>query len=122
MLRELVVGHVKAKNQFPAKNGVSDTMSPNTIVLGEGLVDYNTLKLAYGAFAMVFEDNDPTNTMRARTTPAIALNPTGNAQGDYHFMSLITGAKLSRHQWTEMPLPDWAVQAVRSLPNSRDNH
>jgi hypothetical protein len=36
----------------------------------------------------MFEDNDPANTNRTRSTRAIALNATGNTQGGYFFMSL----------------------------------
>jgi len=43
------------------------------------------------------------------------LNPTGNAQGDYHFMSLTTGKRLSRHQWTEIPMTNAVVSAVEAM-------
>jgi hypothetical protein len=62
-----------------------------------------------------FEDNDPTNTQKARTTPAIALTPTGNAQGGYFFLSLITGRKISRQQWDELPMPDGIIATVERM-------
>ena len=46
------------------------------------------LSIKFGPYAQVFEDNNPTNINKARTTGAIALNPTGNEQGGYLFMSL----------------------------------
>jgi hypothetical protein len=46
---------------------------------------------------------------------AIALGPMGNAQGDHHFMSLFSGARISRHQWTELPIPDTAIARVQAL-------
>ena len=46
---------------------------------------------------------------------AIALGPTGNAQGDYRFMSLYSGAKISRHQWTALPMTDTAIARVHAL-------
>ena len=52
--------------------------------------DYNDLKLEFGSYMQVFECNDPTNTTKQRTTEAITLNPTGNAQGGYYFLSLVT--------------------------------
>lgn len=103
---------VKGLNQFPAKDGVSDTLSPLTILTGIGAPDYQSLRLEFGSYAMVFEDNDPSNTTKARTTGAIALTHTGNRQGDYHFMSLITGRRLARHQWTALPMPNQAILAV----------
>jgi hypothetical protein len=50
--------------------------------------------------------------VRARTTRAIALTPTGNAQGGYYFLSLTTGRNLSRQQWNELPIPNEVVATV----------
>jgi hypothetical protein len=41
--------------------------------------------------------------------------PTGNAQGDYFFLSLSTGARISRHAWTEVPIPDTAIARVEAF-------
>jgi len=43
------------------------------------------------------------------------LNPTGNAQGDYFVMSLVTGKRLSRHQWTEIPTTNAVISAVEAM-------
>ena len=115
MIRHLVSDAVRCLNQFPRKNGVSDTMSPATIVMGIGTPDFTAMRIEFGAYAQVFEEFDPTNTPRARSLGAIALTPTGNAQGDYHFMSLATGARISRHRWTELPIPDTAIARVEAL-------
>jgi len=64
---------------------------------------------------MVFEDNDPSNTTKSRSTGAIALNPTGNAKGDFHFMSLTTGQQLAHQQWTILPMPDMVIAAVKAM-------
>jgi hypothetical protein len=48
-------------------NGVSDTLSPLTIMTGRPTPEYNDIKIEYGAYAQVFVDNNPTNTPRART-------------------------------------------------------
>jgi hypothetical protein len=84
MMRAIIEGaQHKALNQFPVKNGVSDVMSPLTIMTGRPSPDYNDLRIEFGAYAQAFESNDPTNTVRTRTTGAVALTPTGNAQGGY---------------------------------------
>ena len=114
MIVELVRRAVKCLNQFPALDGVSTTVSPLTIMTGVSAPDYNQLQLEFGSYAMVFEDNDPTNTTKSRTTGAIVLTPTGNRQGDYYFMSLITGRRLARHQWTELPMPNGVIHAVEA--------
>jgi hypothetical protein len=114
MIIELVRRAVKVLNQFPALDGISDTLSPLNIMTGKANPDYTRMKLDFGAYAQVFEDNDPTNTAKSRRTGAIALNPTGNEQGDYHFMSLTTGRRLARRQWTMIPMPDTVIAAVES--------
>jgi hypothetical protein len=43
--------------------------------------NYNDMKIELGVYAQVYDDSGPANTVRARTTGAIALTPTGNAQG-----------------------------------------
>lgn len=77
---------------------MSNTLSPLTIMTGKPRLDYNDPKIEFGACAQVFEDNKRTNTLKTRTTGAIALTPTGNAQGGYYFFSLTTGRKISRQQ------------------------
>jgi hypothetical protein len=94
---------------------VSDTLSPLTIMTGRPNLDYNDMKIEFGAYAQVYEDGGPTNTVRARTTRAIALTPTSNAQGGYYFLSLTTGRKLSRQQWDELPMPNGVIAAVERI-------
>ena len=120
MIIELVRRSVLVLNQFPALDGVSTTLSPLTLMTGVPLPDYNSLKLEFGSYVQVFELNDPTNTTKARTTGAITLNPTGNAQGSYHFMSLITGCRLSRMQWTVLPMPDTVISAVERMAEAEN--
>ena len=112
MVVELVRRAVLVLNQFPAQDGVSDTLSPLTIMTGKPSPDYHNMKVEFGTYVHVFEDNSPTNNNKSRTTGAIALNPTGNVQGDYHFMSLTTWKRLSRTQWTALPMPDAVIAAV----------
>jgi hypothetical protein len=115
MIQAVVYHAAKGLNQFPAKNGISDTLSPLTIMTGRANPDYNDLKLDFGSYLQVFEDNTPTNTTTSRNTGAIVLSPTGNAHGDYFFMSLVTGKRLSRHQWTEIPMTNAVISAVEAM-------
>ena len=82
---------------------------------GRPTPNYNDMKIEFGAYAQVFEDNKRTNTPRAQTTGAITLTPTGNAQGGYFFLSLATGRKLSRQQWDPLPMPDGVVETVERM-------
>ena len=115
-LPHLMISHMVAGlNQFPWRNGISDTLSPASIVTGVGTPDYHRMRVEFGSYVQIFEDNDPSNTLRARSTGAIALTPTGNAQGDYYFMSLATGKKVSRHSWTVLPITDTAIARVEKI-------
>ena len=115
MITHMVFESVRTLNQFPHPNGVSDTLSPASIVTGCASPDYSTMRLELGSYVQVFDDKEPTNTPRSRSLGAITLSPTGNAQGDYYFMSLATGARLSRHQYTELPLSDTAIARVEAI-------
>jgi Reverse transcriptase (RNA-dependent DNA polymerase)/Zinc knuckle len=115
MIVHMVSDTVRCLNQFPWKHGISETLSPSAIVVGYANPDFNNMRIEFGTYAQVFEEQQITNTPRARTLGAIALNPTGNAQGDYFFMSLATGNKISRHNWTELPITDTAIARVEAL-------
>jgi hypothetical protein len=115
MMRAAIEGADKALNQFPAHNGVSAFLSHLTIMTGRPSPNYNNMLIDFGAYAQVFEDNNPTNTAKARTTGAIALTPTGNAQGGFYFLSLITGRRLARQQWNELPMPDGVIAAAERM-------
>jgi hypothetical protein len=121
LVRELVKHSVTCLNQLPADDGLSDTLSPHTIMTGKPNPDYNDLKLEFGAYVQVFEPTTfSTNTLRSRTTGAVALTHTGNAQGDYYFLSLVSGNRLSRHQWTSLPMTDSAIARVEQLAASEN--
>jgi hypothetical protein len=50
IIKEMVFAAVKLLNQFPADGGISDTMSPYTIMTGRPSLDFNTLKLEFGSY------------------------------------------------------------------------
>lgn len=47
---------------------MSDTLSPLVIMAGRPNPDYNNMKIEFGAYTQVFEDNDSMNTLKVRTT------------------------------------------------------
>ena len=76
-------------NCVPHKDGIHLTLSPCTIVTGL-TIDYDKhCKLQFGTYVQVHEQHN--NSMIPRTSGAIALRPTGNAQGSYYFLSLHSG-------------------------------
>ena len=115
LITHMVADAVRCLNMFPAVDGVSRSLSPATLVTGVPPPDFNTLRLEFGAYVQLFDDPAPSNTIRSRTFGAIVLTPTGNLQGDYYFLSLASGARLSRHRWVSLPIPDTAIARVEAL-------
>ena len=115
LIQELVQHVTNCLNMFPRKNGISTTMSPTTIVTGRGLPNFHSFSLEFGTYVQIFDDNNPSNTMRARTLGAIALRPTGNANGDYYFLSLATGERVIRHSWTVIHMTETAIARVDAI-------
>ena len=93
-----MVGHLMltvsfSMNVFSPKSGISDHMSPMTILKGVK-VDYNKhFKVIPGEYAQTFEGLD--NTMKERTIGAIPLGPLGYLQGGVRFFSLKLGLILN---------------------------
>ncbi len=94
MLIELVYQVVLWLNAFPAKSGVSETLSPREIVYRHKLDFAKHCKSPFGTYCEVHDKPTPTNTMVTCSTPAIVLGPTGNLQGTYKFSSLAKGKKV----------------------------
>lgn len=114
----LIIHAVLWINMFPHADGVSAILSPRTIVTG-ATADYQVhCRVPIGAYCETHDEPKISNTEMSRTTPAIALFPTGNAQGAYYFLSLVTGKRISRRNWTELPIPDDAIERVHELANN----
>jgi hypothetical protein len=89
---------IKVLNQFPALDGVSDTLSLLTIITGRSAPNCNAMKIKFSVYAQVIKHKNPSNTIKAWTTGAIALGPMGNAGGYHYFMSLSSWKHLSQAQ------------------------
>ena len=72
-------------------------------------------KLEFGSCVQVHENNERTNAMRDRTLGAISLGPIENSQGGCEFVNISTGAKLTRRNWTEIPMTTEVIDAVVRL-------
>ncbi|KAI2490511.1 Reverse transcriptase (RNA-dependent DNA polymerase) [Fragilaria crotonensis] len=118
MIEHMVVDVVRCLNMFPAP-GISESQSLS-LVTGVPPPDYNHLRLEFGSYVQLFDNHEPSNTIRARTLGAIALTPTGNAQGDYFFLSLASGFRVARHRWTALPMTDTAIARVEALAKLED--
>ena len=110
---ELVYHVVLWLNTFPANSGVSKTFSPREIVYRHKLDFVKHCKSPFGTYCEVHDEPAPTNTMVTSSTPAIVLGPTGNLQGTYKFLSLVTGKKVKRRAFTPYPMPDSVIRKVK---------
>ena len=100
MIRGCLIKVVKERNNLPAENGVSRTVSPCTMIMGRPPPDYNeVIKLNFGDYVQTHNVRSRTNDNEQRTVGAIALYPTENGQGSWVFMSLVTGKEIHRYQW-----------------------
>ncbi|MEM9592233.1 MAG: reverse transcriptase domain-containing protein, partial [Pseudomonadota bacterium] len=117
MVIELVYAMTFWLHAFPARDGVSETVSPRELVTGIVLDANKHCRIPFGAYAQTHEEHD--NTMASRTVGAIALRPTGNAQGGYLFYSLQSGRCINRNHWTEVPMPVDAIARVEQMAESK---
>ena len=115
MITELVAMATHCLNGFPKEDGVSEHMSPHLIITRWARMDYNKISLEFGSYVHLLDHS--VNTIRSRTIGAIALNPTGDENGTYRFMSLKTGQVMTKGpgSWTEVPITDIAIARVEAL-------
>jgi hypothetical protein len=74
----IVLNVSKLLNFFPTKGGVTDTLSPKTIMSVETLDYKKNMSLQLGQYCQVHEEDNPHNSQIARTKGAISLGPSGN--------------------------------------------
>ena len=113
MIVEMVYSSNFWLNSFPALDGVSDTLSPRAMIVGTQIDYAKHCKLEFGTYVQTHEEHD--NSMAEGTTGAIALRPTGNAQGGYYFFSLTTGRVLNRNRWTALPMSAEVIDRIHVL-------
>ena len=100
-------------NMFPQKGGISQTMSPRTLLTGLTMNYNRHCRLEFGEYVQTHEEHD--NLLNPRTIGALALRPTGNVQGGYFFFSLTTGKVINRMRWTTIPMPKEVVDRVKRM-------
>ena len=118
MLIHLVKNAVFWLNSFPALDGASQFLSPRYLLTGRRIQFDKHVRSEFGAYVQTHEQHD--NSLQSRTTGAICLGPTGNAQGTHYFMSLNTGKLITRHRWTELPTPNDVITRVNTLGQTQN--
>lgn len=87
--------------------------TPREVFWGTRLDYLKDLRIGVGDYCEIFDENAD-NLMRDRTVPAIALYPSGNAQGSWKFLSLDTMQVVTRDQYTELPTPPESIARINS--------
>ena len=115
MIVKFVAMATRCLNGFPKDDGVSEHMSPHSIVTRWACMDYNKIPLEFGSYVQLLDCS--VNTIRSHTIGAIALNSTGDENRTYHFMSLKTGQVPTKGpgSWMEVPITDVAIAHVEAL-------
>lgn len=111
MIRELMAGIVWVVNTF-ASSSKSSTISPESIMEGQGKPDMNNNRLCFGQYAQVYIDTD--NTLRKRSISAIALQPS-NENGGHFFMILEYGRRLHSYEWISLPITQWTINLIELM-------
>ena len=115
MIIYLVLSVRKFLTYFITKGGISKTMSPRAIMCGEWLDQEKYLCLQFGEYCQVYEEELPRNSNKPRTLGAVCLDPTHNEQGGFKFMSVTTGAAVTRYGWDPIPMPSSVIERVNRL-------
>jgi hypothetical protein len=112
MLVATVTTNVFYINAFPWPQGVSQELSPYTIIEGV-ILDYDLhFQVIFGEYAQTYEGTD--NTNKERTVGAIALGPSGNLQGGVKIFSLDSGEILNRakQDYNLLPMPADVIKRI----------
>ena len=67
------------ENAFPSASGVSQTISPSSLIEGKRKPDFNYQHISYGSYALVYVGTK--NNMKARSVPVNALKPSNDWGG-----------------------------------------
>ena len=109
MVRSLIEAITEVLDAFPSKNGISDTLSPATIIEGKPKFDFIRAMISFGAYALVYVKTS--NDMKPRAIPIIALRMSNSAGGHY-FMSLHTGKRIHGYKWDVLPIDEHVIALV----------
>ena len=120
MLVEMANNCALLINMFPPKGGIG-SVSSRTLMTGIKLDYKKHCQLNFGSYVQVHEEPTPTNLPAARTIGEITLGPTGNLQGGYKFLNLQTGKKITRRNWTHLPMPIEVIERVNQLGKKKTN-
>ena len=111
-----VTKSVKDLNIEVAKDGLSYTLSPSTLVTGSVNLSYTEIQaLTFGDYVQTHVSRQKINDNEPRRTGRIALYPSRNTQRGWYFVSLDTGEKVHRYSWDVIPMGTDVIERVNEL-------
>jgi hypothetical protein len=119
--KQLIIGcmvhSIKCLNDMLADDSVSEDLGAHTLITGLPEKSYrDIIKLNFGDYVQAYNvQGNVTNNNNARTVGAIALYASGNVQGGWYFLSLLTGKRIHRYQWTVLPMGDDVIERVHEI-------
>ena len=113
----LVVEMAKASmfwlNGLPPKDSFGNKLSPQTIVTRQKLDYKQHCCFQFSEYVQTNEEHN--NSMNPQTVGALALRLTGNAQGSFYFMCILTGWVLNQIYGMALPMPDNVVDRIHRM-------
>lgn len=76
MIKFMCLNQTANTNIFPNKNGISDYLSPHTIIIGTAVAYNKICQVVFGAYVQA--DNETMNTQAPRTFDTFYLHPSKN--------------------------------------------
>ena len=121
LLAIIITAIAMALNFLPTVSNVNN-ISPHEFLFREKPTYARHFALATEEYVEVIEPKltGSNSTEIERTTPAIALYPTGSLRGAWRFFSLKTGALITRERWRVRPLPASAIEHLAKFEDSAE--
>jgi len=115
-VRWLVKFAVLSINRVP-NNATNNRIPPIEIFSGRKLDYSRDCRIEFGAYAQIVEPipSNEKNTMKPRTTGAIALLPSGSISGGVYFYNLNTGRVVVRDKWHQLPIPIEVIAKLQDI-------
>ena len=117
--KDLVAYCVSRKNLRSTSNSVASARVKFT---GRKPEYKKELGIAYGDYCECYVPNVVSNdATAARTEPCIALYPTGNANGSWHFLNIRTKRRVRRSNWDKMVTSELVVNTMSEFSRSEED-
>ena len=100
---------IQSRNYLPQKVITRKRIGANTILLGSPNSYFNTKRISFGPYAMVYTGTK--NNMKRRSIPSIALRKS-KKDGESLFIPLYNRKEIHSENWMELPMYDDVVNIV----------